>query len=266
MSSGERDANIADFKAGKYRACVNADVLTTGFDFPALDCIILLRPTNSPGMHVQILGRGTRPVYLDGFDLSTKEGRLASMAASAKQNCLVLDFAGNTQRLGPINDPRIPRKKGEGTGDIPIKMCNYCGCLCHISVRECDNCGEEFKFEEKITAVASTVELIVRDEPQVEMFSVDRVTYAPHSRPGTQPSLKVSYYSGVRRFTEWVCLEHYGNPIQRKAHVWWRQRATSEPPATVAEAILQANTLAEPKQIRVWVNKRYPEVLSYEFD
>jgi len=69
---------------------VNVGVLTTGFDFPEIDLIIMLRPTNSPVLWVQMLGRGTRP-------------------ADGKENCMVLDFAGNTPRLGPINDPMIPK-------------------------------------------------------------------------------------------------------------------------------------------------------------
>lgn len=282
----ERDDNIARFKAGQIRALVNADILTTGFDFPALDCIVLLRATNSPGLHVQILGRGTRPLYQTGFDLSTAQGRLASMAASYKQNCLVLDFAGNTQRLGPINDPRIPKKKGEGTGDIPIKQCNACGCLNHISARFCVNpeCGEAFTFEEKITDKASTMALIVRDEPQVEVFKVDRVTYAKHIKLGSPPSIQASYYCGRRRFSEWICLEHHGNPIQRKAWAWWRERDKTgtrylwptlpgqpadmrDVPSSVEEAHAMLSKLATPSAIRVWVNKpKFPEIMSYIFE
>ncbi len=254
MKAGERDDNIARFKHGQIRCLVNADILTTGFDFPALDCIVLLRATNSPGLHVQILGRGTRPFYAPGFDLETAEGRLAAIAASQKKNCLVLDFAGNTRRLGPINDPRIPGKKGKGAGDIPIKQCDACGCLNHISIRFCINCGHEFSFEEKITSKASTMALIVRDEPQVEVFNVDRVTYAPHVN-----------YCGIRRFTEWVCLEHPGN-IRHKAHLWWKQRSPLEPPTTILDAIPLVDELKVPLQIRVWVNRRYPDILASIFE
>lgn len=277
MSDYERDDNIARFKAGQVRALINANVLTTGFDFPALDCIILLRPTNSPVLHVQILGRGTRPYYFNpmighnggpkfAFDLDTLEGRQAAIAAGPKQNCLVLDFAGNTWRLGPINDPRIPKKKGPGNGNVPVKQCDSCGCLNHISARVCINCGAEFAIQEKITEKASTLALIVRDEPQVEVFKVDNVTYEKHKRPGSIASLKVSYHCGLRRFTEYVCLEHYGNPIQKKAHAWWRKRIDLEPPMTVDEARPFVDQLKTPKQIRVWVNQKYPTILAHLFE
>ncbi|QIG68927.1 ATP-dependent RNA-DNA and DNA-DNA helicase protein [Rhizobium phage RHph_Y55] len=266
---GERDQNIADFKSGKIRALVNADVLTKGFDFPALDCIVLLRPTSSVVLHVQILGRGTRPFYFnpgDAFDLETVEGRFAAIAAGPKQNCLVLDFAGNTQRLGPINDPRIPGKKGKGTGEIPIKCCTECGCMAHISARVCINCGTEFTFEQKITPQASTAVLIAAPpQPQVEVFNVDNVTYAPHVRPGKTPSLKVSYFCGARRFTEYVCLQHEGG-IRHKAHKWWRERHHSEPPTLIDEVIPLIGELKVPNQIRVWVNTKYPEILMHLFE
>lgn len=268
MDPDERDDNLARFKAGQIRALVNADILTTGFDFPALDCIVLLRATNSPGLHVQILGRGTRPFYAPGFDLSTTEGRLAAIMGSYKRNCLVLDFVGNTRRLGPINDPRIPSKKGKGGGDMPLKSCDACGCLNHISAKVCINvdCGEEFLFAEKISEKASTLALIVRDEPEVVLFNVDRVTYASHTgRASGINSLKVSYFCGVRRFTEFVCLEHRSSIIH-KARKWWKERSDTEPPETIAEAIERMGTLRVPSQIRVWVNKKDPEILAALFE
>jgi DNA repair protein RadD len=265
LNAVDRNERLRQFKAGEKQALVNADILTTGFDFEALDCIMFFRPTASPVLHVQMSGRGTRPFYASGFDLSTTEGRLAAIAASSKKNCLVLDFAGNTQRLGPINDPRIPKKKGEGAGEAPIKVCSTCGCLNHISVRVCDNCGALFEFKERLTPTASTEELIVRDTPVIKEFEVDRITYMKHHRHGKIPSLKVSYYSGMRRFTEWICLQHEGSPIQRKAHAWWRKRIDSDPPSLIEDALLQVNDLAVPVKIRVWINCQHPEVLGHEF-
>ena len=260
----ERDKNVQKFLNGEVKALVNADILTTGFDFPALDCIILLRPTNSVVLHVQIMGRGTRPFYAPGFDLNTIEGRLEAIAASYKQNCLVLDFAGNAKRLGPINDPRIPKKRGEGGGDVPIKTCNECGVMHHISARVCDNCGAEFPIQEKITQFASTVQLIVRDDPIIETYRVDRVTYAPHIT-GKGTSLKVSYYCGLNRYTEYVCIGYEG-PIQNRARAWWLKRSPYEFPPGVKEAMMALDSLRVPKEIRVHVNKKYPEIVSHVFE
>lgn len=270
MSGTARDQALDDFKSGRVRACVNNNILTTGFDFPALDCIVALRPTNSVVLHVQILGRGTRPLYAPGYDLDTQEGRLAAMAAGPKRNCLVLDFAGNVGRLGPINDPRIPKRRGEGAGDVPVKVCDECGCQCHISARVCDNCGTPFQIKERITERASSVEVIAKVEPpRVEAFDVDRVTYQKHARAGKIPTLKASYYCGIQRYSEWICLEHHGSTIVHKAEKWWRERSAVPVPTSVDEAVAQQHTLRPPRQIRVWVNKdggSHPEVMSHVFE
>ena len=80
----ERAALITDFKAGTVRVLVNVLVLTTGFDAPITDCLVMLRPTQSKGLWVQCLGRGMRK-------------------SPEKKNCRVLDFAGNIARHGSID-------------------------------------------------------------------------------------------------------------------------------------------------------------------
>lgn len=56
----ERKAIIEGFRRGEFRSLVNCLVLTTGFDVQDIDCIVLLRPSKSKGLVVQMLGRGTR--------------------------------------------------------------------------------------------------------------------------------------------------------------------------------------------------------------
>lgn len=59
-SPAERERILQDFKNGKYQVICNAMLLTEGWDFPALDCVINLRPTRSKGLYMQIVGRGSR--------------------------------------------------------------------------------------------------------------------------------------------------------------------------------------------------------------
>ena len=120
------DFSILAFKQGKIKALVNVDQLTTGFDAPFIDMIAMLRPTISTALHVQMLGRGTRP-------------------AEGKTDCLILDFVGNIERLGPINDPYIPSKKKGAKGEAPVKSCPNCSMYMHASARECPNCGQKFE-------------------------------------------------------------------------------------------------------------------------
>jgi DNA repair protein RadD len=266
MPDKERDAAIADWKAGRIQAITNNNVMTTGIDHPALDLIVMLRPTASTVLWVQMLGRGTRPLYPDGYDVSTAEGRLAAIADSIKQNCLVLDFAGNTKRLGPINDPVIPRKKGEKGGDAPVKLCEHCGVWNHASVRICVHCGTPFpELHIKIKSTASTDDLIKVDIPIVEVFAVDHVTYSLHTKVGRPPMMKLKYYCGLRNFSEFVCIEHEGY-AGKKAREWWRVRCDLPLPPTALDALEMVSLLKTATHLEVWSNKKFPEIMRYCFD
>ncbi|QXN71399.1 helicase [Rhodobacter phage RcHartney] len=253
-SAGENDRRIAAFKSGELRALVNANKLTTGFDHPPIDLIGMFRPTLSPGLWVQMLGRGTRP--------SPKTG---------KTNCLVLDFARNTPRLGPINDPRIPgRPKPGQTGDMPVRICDCCGVYNHAGARFCINCGTEFTFENKLFTTAGTQDLIKGDAPVIETFPVRKVIYNLHEKRDANgsltspPMIKVSYFAGLQTFNEYVMLEH-GGFVGKKARQWWQQRHAEDPPATTYQALQRVAELRQPRSIRVWLNKKYPEILSCEW-
>lgn len=248
LTDEERDQRIADFKSGKIRALANNNILTTGFDFPEIDCIVMLRPTASPGLWVQMLGRGTRP-------------------AEGKENCLVLDFAGNTRRLGPINDPVLPRKKGKGSpGVAPVRLCESCGCYSHASARFCENpeCGKEFPKNVKITSVASIQDLIAGLEPELHYYDVSKVVYRIHKKEGKPDSMRVDYYCGIRRFSEYVCLDH-GGYATRVAQQWWEMRSPWGVPPNVQEGMKAVDHIRVPKVITVAEKGKYPEVCGYEF-
>ena len=269
IADSEREKAIDDFKCGKLRALVNNNILTTGFDAPCIDMILMLRPTGSSRLWVQMLGRGTRPFYADGYDLSTKEGRLEAIAASSKQNCLVLDFAANIRKLGPINDPVIPRQKGKGpAGEAPIKLCLTCNTYNHASVRHCFNCGSEFVFVTKLKVEASTQSLIKGEAemPIVESFKVDHITYTVHTKAGLN-MLKVTYYCGLKSFTDYVCVEHpEGNYALRRAREWWRLRSEEAMPRTIEDAMEIVGELACPTHVEVWINQKFPSIQRYCFD
>lgn len=265
LTKAEREEAIRGFKTGRYRAVTNNNVLTTGFDFPAIDLIIMLRPTQSPILWVQMLGRGTRPVYTDGFDLTTTEGRLASIASSQKQNCLVLDFGKNTKRLGPINDPVLPKKKGNKKGEAPVKECPMCSTINHASVRVCIYCGYNFPIETKLNIEASTDALVKDDLPVVEEFNVEHVTYSKHEKAGKPPMVKVGYYCGYRAFYEYVCFEH-NDFAGRKARQWWKRRTNIDYPNSTDEALELIDKVQTATSLRVWTNKQYPEIMDVCLD
>lgn len=259
---GGRDEAITGAKRGEVTALVNNNVLTTGFDNPLIDLIVVLRQTASAVLWVQMLGRGTRPVYAPGHDLDTLGGRLAAIAAGGKRDCRVLDFAGNTRRLGPINDPVVPRRKGKGGGDAPVKACDRCDEWIHASLRDCPHCGFHFEFDTKLKGEASTVELVRGDDPVVEVFAVDHVSASEHRKAGKPPSMKLTYYSGLRNmFTDYLMPEHT-DFARRKSEALWREMGGGDLPASTAQALAQVGALTMPTHLRVWVNKQYPEILA----
>lgn len=267
----EREQIIADFKAGKYRALTNADVLTTGFDHPGVDLIALLRPTKSVGLYVQILGRGLRVIYANGFDLETTEGRLAAILAGPKQDCLVLDFAGNVLRHGPIDRIKIKPAKGAGSGVsvAPAKECPSCNSLIHASIMKCPEvkadgtlCGYEWPSDPKHEATAS-VEALLASQIKPKEYAVTGMTVARHSKAGKPDSLRVVYACGdLKTFTEYVAVE---SPLAypRKLAINWFWKRGFVAPKTVGEAL--AMTIPQPDTITVIPDGKYFKITNATF-
>ena len=240
----ERDAVLAAFKRGEIRALASMGVLTTGFNAPGVDLIALLRPTQSAGLYVQMVGRGTR-------------------LAPGKENCLVLDFAGNVRRHGPIDLVRPKRPGDGGGGEAPTKVCPECDSIIALSATECPDCGYVFPAREvKIAPTAATLPVL---SPKQQWLPVTGVSYSRHDKAGGRPSLKVTYSSGLATYSEWICLEHQGYARQKAAE-WWRKRAPGCPvPLSVAEALAQTSRLARPSDISVRPSGRYLEISGYRF-
>jgi DNA repair protein RadD len=85
MSTKERNQTVDDFKSGRLRVILQVNILTVGFDYPQLDCIITGRPTASLSWWYQFVGRVTR-IHTD------------------KKNGLVIDFVGSVPKFGKVED------------------------------------------------------------------------------------------------------------------------------------------------------------------
>lgn len=257
MSDGDRDDIIAAWKAGEVDTLTNNGICTTGINHPALDHIIMLRPTKSVGLWVQMLGRGTRPFEMDGWK---------------KTDCLVTDHAGNARRLGTIDDPYIPKLKvkGDKPGDAPVKICSACGSYNHASARICLFCGEPFDIKAGYRKETYTDALVRSDIPIIETYKVDAVDYEQYLRRnapfGHKPVLRVTYQCGLRSFREVVTLEAPGFGRVR-AVSWWKQRfpGAHGAPDTVQEAMMYIDMIVPPKAIQVHINREFPEVTGYEY-
>lgn len=85
MDKAQRAQTIADFRAGRIRVIFNVRVLSTGFDYTGIDCILLGISTASIALYYQVIGRATR--IDDG-----------------KEDALIWDFGGNVDRFGKVED------------------------------------------------------------------------------------------------------------------------------------------------------------------
>jgi len=83
-----------DLKDKKILVLVNVGIATEGTDIPNIDFVQLARPTKSLSMFLQMVGRGTRPLWDAIKDAQDDDERAALVAASAKPNAIVLDNAG----------------------------------------------------------------------------------------------------------------------------------------------------------------------------
>ena len=247
QSDNDRHVLAERFKYFDFRALVSVGMITTGFDAPNVDLIAMLRPTKSPVLHVQTAGRGTRPF-------------------PGKDHCLFLDFAGNTKRLGPINDVKVPdpKQKKKGKGEAPVKICDRCRCYCHIAATHCIVCGYEFPIKQKLTTRAGA-EAIIADSPY-EWIEVKDVFYSIHQKAGKPDSMRVQYTCGLTTVNEFVCLDHDGYAGHKARH-WVKRRWNNgtEPPDNVRDLYDYSAFLDVPRKIKVKTNERYLSVYDLKF-
>jgi DNA repair protein RadD len=227
----ERDQAIAAFRSGRLRALINVNVLTTGFDAPELDLIAVARPTASTSLHVQMLGRGTR-------------------IAEGKRDCLVLDFAGNVQRLGPITAPRLHasnQREADGASEPPVKVCPACDSYIDRGATRCEHCG--FAYEAPDRRVGDNFDEV--DPLFARPVPVEGVTYAAHHKPGRPASLRITYRLPDRRLSEWLCLFHPGYAGE-KGRAEWLARGGGRVPANIEDAVrLAPAVLRRPPEVTI---------------
>lgn len=272
----DRDEVLAAFQRGDLQGVTNKDILTTGYNQKNIDLLGILRLTRSTGLWVQMVGRGTRPVYAPGFNLDTAEGRLGAIAAGPKPSCLVLDFVGNTERLGPINYPRLPARRGTGAGGDMTRLCPQCSTYSHISCKVCVECGYVFPPPARLKDTASeaplTLDLSAMPTPPPKEYAVagvHRMTLMRHTGKNGKPdTLRVDYYSGASRYSTWLGFEHPAGAFpHRQAETWWRLHKGdgSQAPGSIDDVVALADQLRKPYWIKVEVSGKYPQIEAYDF-
>ena len=249
----EREDLIRQFKNHQIHCLVTVLALSVGFDVPDVDCIIWCRPTKSPVLYVQGMGRGTR-------------------IADGKDDCLVLDFTDTVERLGPVDTIQGRAKKRSGPQEAPYSICPDCGERNAPAALVCIYCQGQIRDEEEATPMDAKVSLAALLSSASEIgeliwHDITRVDYAIHRKEGKPDSLRVDYFSGLlRTASEWVCFDHHGY-AKEKAYQWWaRRNPNGIQPNNTFVAFGLSKQLASPARIATRKNGKYTEVKHYEFD
>lgn len=174
----ERAMVIRYFKEGRFKYIINCELFTEGFDEPAIDMIAVFRPTKSKALHMQILGRGCR-IHPD------------------KENCLVLDMAGNLREHGGLDEPyhgKSTKQKDQKKG----RICPACeSFIDSATATECPDCGYVWIKEDtaaiKHDYTPDTESNIYNKEGSIKRYEVKDVTYFEHQSRNGNTTIKVIY-------------------------------------------------------------------------
>ncbi|MBU1668504.1 DEAD/DEAH box helicase [bacterium] len=189
-----RDILINGFKDGKIKCLINVGVLTTGFNAPICDLVVMARATQSTSLFVQIIGRGLR-TYPE------------------KEDCLFLDFGDNVLRHGTL-DNIIPVSVGNGKKKnqeeiIKAKECKECGYINHIQSRECVECGFIFKAQEVQHSDKVYDGAMLSKDILPQRYKIDNVSYSDYFSKSGNKCLKITYRSGLKFFSEFIVIDSY---------------------------------------------------------
>lgn len=236
----ERSEKLKSWKRGEVKVMCSVNVLTTGFNFPALDCIVCIRPTQSQGLWVQMLGRGTR-------------------VSEGKNNCLVLDYAGNLLAHGGIaagvqdayDEPLVP-------GSPPMRVSAAARPELVAMSKRAQHVSELTDLDPMFSRAAGA---------DAEVKDVSYVCIPSSNRKGKR-LLMVAYECELKgvRFSakQFVCTEYDGYALQQAAR-WFARRGCPDFPRSADKARLTCYGLPTPRRVKVRKVGKWLNVIGEEF-
>ncbi|WP_462394645.1 DEAD/DEAH box helicase family protein [Lentilactobacillus parabuchneri] len=137
----ERDRIIQDYREGKIQIVTNAELFTEGLDLPNIDCVIMLRPTQSLSLYLQFAMRSMNP----------RKGKTA----------IIIDHVGNVERFGLPTDHRTwtlqgsKKHKTNSTTAVvsSVTVCEHCFATFYRKGDTCPFCGAQLTKDEEIEVV-----------------------------------------------------------------------------------------------------------------
>lgn len=134
MDRHQRRGLVRRFAAGECLVLTSCELVNEGFDLPAIECAILLRPTASLGLYLQQVGRSLRPYR-------------------GKEQAIVLDHAGNAGRHGLPDDERQwhlgddESRRGKKKPSTSLRTCGKCYAAAKPGTMVCAECGWQWPVE-----------------------------------------------------------------------------------------------------------------------
>jgi DNA repair protein RadD len=258
LSPLQRRINMADWTSGRKRICTSINILSEGVDMPALQCLVMVRPTLSSTLFLQSVGRVLRP-------------------HSSKDHGFLLDLSGNVARFGTDLDNvkvGIPKAVAKEIlkKDNLIKLCPSCEKEMFISLRICPNCGFEFPASEIIEAnhvpELTAVKFEKKKAEPPQWYDVHDMYVDIHeSRKNGKFLGRVEFECGLFRASLWLCFsDFYSGYAVEKAEQKWEMLVGYIPFPNNVQEFAECQTIVKPKRILVTVDTEYPDILDYEFE
>lgn len=186
---------LEDFKNNTLKCLINCNVLTTGFNAPICDMVVIARATQSTSLYVQMIGRGLR-TYDD------------------KENCLIIDFGRNTLTHGTLDNiqPVIigtgTKKEKKKDEEIKAKECPECQRLNEKSVTNCIECDYEFPLR-KVTHSEKAYDGSMFSDNELQEWNVKSVGYSKHLSKNGNECLKITHICGLNFVHEFIVISSY---------------------------------------------------------
>ena len=204
------------------RILVNVGLLTRGYNYRALDCVVFMRSTMSLSLYVQIVGRVIR-------------------SHEDKDQGYIIDYGGNIERFGAIDQIKPPepkKKKGKAVkkecfnvaNELLVKEINEqtytlipgqkCGYMNHASAKICKLCDAEFIPDPDAPgkySMRSHAEILALKEAKKEQtHEVTDVFFDTYTGKQGVPMLKVKFYNAEKNLhNQFLCLDHQGYARQQ---------------------------------------------------
>lgn len=211
MGDSERKSNLKWLEIGQgNRYLINCEILTEGYNYPALECVVMMRATISLQLLVQIIGRLIRP-------FGDKIG-------------FFLDYGTNLDRLMPLGmgniKPPAPKLK---KADPQQKICLVESCQKYnaLTAKKCVKCGAFFVTVESTNGnyVMRTQAEVLRleREAQKKTVNVTGLMFDIGMSAGGNKMVIAKYYDGYKLVhAEYLLFEYDGYP-RIKARTWLKE-------------------------------------------